>query len=207
VGEQRCDPLAADPASDGRLRLRAWQVPVVSVEPASALSLLDEIAETIKDCRPAASIRYLGAVLALARDLVDRGRVLPSLVDGPAARWRPELSGVDSARFTALRDAMPPVCRAEWLAQSPEGRGPSAVLRSALDALVDGVVRARLSAADQPARLTTLRRGRLATSGKPDALLDQLDPLPITLRRHHVVDLLRPAYQVMAGPRRGLSGH
>jgi hypothetical protein len=45
------------------------------------------------------------------------------------------------------------------------------------------------------------------TSGRPDALLDQLDPLPITLRRHNVVDLLRPAYQVMAGPRRGRSGH
>jgi uncharacterized Zn finger protein len=31
----------------------------------------------------------------------------------------------------------------------------------------------------------------------PDALLDQLDPLPVTLRRQPVVDLLRPAYQAM----------
>ena len=31
----------------------------------------------------------------------------------------------------------------------------------------------------------------------PDALLDQLDPLPVTLRRRPVVDLLRPAYQAM----------
>jgi uncharacterized Zn finger protein len=32
-------------------------------------------------------------------------------------------------------------------------------------------------------------------AGKPDALLDQLDPLPITLRGHPVADLLRPAYR------------
>jgi hypothetical protein len=173
------DPLAADPASNGRPWLRAWQVPAVSVEPAPALSLLDEFAESITGCRPGASIHYLGAVVTLALDLVDRGRVLPSLVDGPAARWRPELSGVDSARFTALRDAMPPVCRAEWLAHSPEGRGPSAVLRSALDALVDGAVRARLAAAEQPVRLTPPRRGRLAAaSAAPDAWLTALVGTP-----------------------------
>ena len=32
-------------------------------------------------------------------------------------------------------------------------------------------------------------------AAKPDALLDQLDPLPITLRGHNAVDLLRPAYR------------
>ncbi|MCU1679750.1 MAG: family helicase [Amycolatopsis sp.] len=35
----------------------------------------------------------------------------------------------------------------------------------------------------------------LAT-GRPDELLDQLGPLPITVRRHGLVDLLRPAYRV-----------
>jgi len=34
-------------------------------------------------------------------------------------------------------------------------------------------------------------------AAKPDALLDQLDPLPITLRGRNVADLLRPAYQAM----------
>ncbi len=34
----------------------------------------------------------------------------------------------------------------------------------------------------------------------PDALLDQLDPLPVTLRRQDVVDLLRPAYPAMTEP-------
>ncbi|HVV17829.1 MAG TPA: SWIM zinc finger family protein [Pseudonocardiaceae bacterium] len=36
--------------------------------------------------------------------------------------------------------------------------------------------------------------------GPPDALLDQLDPLPVTLRGQPVVDLLRPAYQALAEP-------
>jgi uncharacterized Zn finger protein len=34
-------------------------------------------------------------------------------------------------------------------------------------------------------------------AAKPDALLDQLDTLPISLRGHNVVDLLRPAYRAM----------
>jgi uncharacterized Zn finger protein len=34
----------------------------------------------------------------------------------------------------------------------------------------------------------------------PDALLDQLDPLPVTLRGRPVADLLRPAYQAMVDP-------
>lgn len=33
---------------------------------------------------------------------------------------------------------------------------------------------------------------------RPDVLLDQLDPLPLTLRDRTVVDLLRPAYHAMA---------
>jgi uncharacterized Zn finger protein len=33
----------------------------------------------------------------------------------------------------------------------------------------------------------------------PDALLDQLDPLPVVVRKHPVVDLLRPAYRAMTG--------
>jgi uncharacterized Zn finger protein len=38
--------------------------------------------------------------------------------------------------------------------------------------------------------------------GKPDALLDQLDPLGVTLRGTDVVELLRRAYHVMAAPER-----
>jgi len=35
-------------------------------------------------------------------------------------------------------------------------------------------------------------------SGRPDAVLDELAPLPLELRGERIVDLLRPAYQVMA---------
>ena len=38
----------------------------------------------------------------------------------------------------------------------------------------------------------------LATTTRPDALLDQLDPLPVSLRKTNVADLLRPAYHAMA---------
>jgi len=169
------DPLASGsaPAQNGSRRLRAWQVPIVSVEPANALSLLDELGESIQDCRLGASIRYLTAVAAFTRDLVGRGRVLPSIAPGPSARWLPQLSGVDSARFIALRDAMPPVCRAAQLEHAPEGRHPETVLRQALDVLIDATVRARMT--EQSVRLTPPRRGRLAVaSAAVDAWLTAL---------------------------------
>jgi len=37
----------------------------------------------------------------------------------------------------------------------------------------------------------------LAVAQHPDAVLDQLDPLPVVVRRRPVVDLLRPAYRAM----------
>jgi uncharacterized Zn finger protein len=40
-------------------------------------------------------------------------------------------------------------------------------------------------------------RGSRPTT-KPDALLDQLEPLTVELRGHNVVDLLRPAYRALA---------
>jgi len=42
---------------------------------------------------------------------------------------------------------------------------------------------------------------------QPGALLDQLDPLPLTVGRFDVVDLLRSAYRTVADPRGGLPGH
>ncbi|HEV7980618.1 DEAD/DEAH box helicase [Amycolatopsis sp.] len=162
--------LSRDPdlEPDERLRLSVRQVPVVTIEPAAVPSLLDSLA--IPDCRSGASIHYLDAVVTFARDLVDRGRVLPSVIAGPTARWLPRLSGVDSARFATLRDAMPPVFRAE----SPE-RGPSTVLKAALDALVDSMVRLRLT----EVRLTPPRRGRLAAADvATDAWLTALTGTP-----------------------------
>ncbi|QUH01171.1 DEAD/DEAH box helicase [Saccharopolyspora erythraea] len=132
------DPLAAGPAPRGRLRLLPWAVPVLVVG-----STLPEL----EGCRTGASVQYLNRLVDLAGELVAHGQVLPALVegpDGPAARWRPARSGTYSARFAALRDAMPPICRSEQVAPS-EGRAPAEVLATALDALVDDIARERLA--------------------------------------------------------------
>src|SRR6185369_10487440 len=91
-------------------------------------------------------------LVAFAADLVDRGRVLPSLVepsgtelagltdgDGWRAGWQAAVRGVDLARFDQLTRAMPAVARATqaW---------PAALaLRTALDAQVEASVRAGLT--------------------------------------------------------------
>jgi uncharacterized Zn finger protein len=49
-------------------------------------------------------------------------------------------------------------------------------------------------AADSPAPLAA----RSATEPVPDLVLRQLEPLPLEVRGHNVVDLLRPAYEAMA---------
>jgi uncharacterized Zn finger protein len=46
--------------------------------------------------------------------------------------------------------------------------------------------------ARRPARLPGVRR--------PDAILDQLDPLPLAVGRHAVVDLIRPVYARVVAP-------
>src|SRR5659263_621090 len=77
--------------------LAPWIVPVCHLDPAAALAFLDQPPEGV---RLGASVRFLGEVAALARGLVERGRVVPSLVvddGGCAARWRPAGQGPDVA--------------------------------------------------------------------------------------------------------------
>ena len=150
------DPLTAGAAPRGKVRLRPWLVPAVFCEPDALESLGDA------DCRLSASARYLISVAELARDLVSRGRVLPALVaapEGPQARWHPALAGADSARFAALRDTMPPAFRAEQVEPDLlDGRSPAEALRTALEELVDGIVRSRL------ADVRLAPRGRIAAA-------------------------------------------
>jgi hypothetical protein len=47
------------------------------------------------------------------------------------------------------------------------------------------------------------RPPRPVGSRRPDAVLDQLDRLELTLGRHDVTDLIRPAYEYVADSRRG----
>jgi len=46
------------------------------------------------------------------------------------------------------------------------------------------------------------RPGRLPGTRRPDAILDQLDPLPLTVGRHAVLDLIRPVYARVVDPDR-----
>ena len=132
--------------------LLPWTVPVMSLPAASALTALDEPAT---DVRYGASVAYLAELAAFARELVERGRVLPALScdeHGPVAFWRPVVQGPDVVALNALIAAMPPVCRAE-----PETQDGHELAISALYAFADAAVRTTL-----PAGIDLLppRRGR-----------------------------------------------
>lgn len=81
---------------------------------------------------------------ASARELVERGRVLPALARdecGTVALWRPVVQGPDVVTLNSLVTAMPPVCRAE------QGEHDAHELAtSALRGMLDAAVRAALPA-------------------------------------------------------------
>lgn len=109
---------------------------------------------TAEGVRYGASVRYLAELARFARELTERGRVLPTVAYddvGPIARWRPVLQGPDVLALQALVSAMPPVCRAQ-----PGLDDPHELASDALSALVDGAARAALPGVD----LVPPRRGR-----------------------------------------------
>ena len=175
------------PAARTDATLLAWTVPVVQLDAGAALAAIDEPVENI---RYGASVGYLAELAAFARELVERGRVLPELrrdTHGAIACWRPVLQGRDVVAMTSLTSAMPPVCRAEL-----GGHDPHELVVSALDAMVDAAVRAALPAID----LLPPRRGRpkrrpavedwltalTGPDGRFDAEPDELDALAQALR-------------------------
>ncbi|MQY03176.1 DEAD/DEAH box helicase [Actinomadura macrotermitis] len=121
---------------DGPVELRVWRVPALVLDPFAAMALL-QAAEHSGDVIAGTDLRYLCLLADEAAHLARRGQVLPALVreDGDlVARWRPVLD--DPARLRALVQAMPAACRA-----AEGGRPAAAVLREALDGLVDTAVR------------------------------------------------------------------
>jgi SNF2 family DNA or RNA helicase len=140
------------PAPQTGPALLPWTVPVASMDGAEALSVLGEPAA---DVRYGASISYLADLAAFARELVERGRVLPSLGrDGPGmvAFWRPVVQGPDVVAMSSLIAAMPPVCRAE------RGEHDAHELAmSALHTMLDAAMRAALPSGVD---LLPPRRGR-----------------------------------------------
>lgn len=130
--------------------LTAWEVPVVCSDPAAALEVLDQSADAV---RYGASVHFLREVAQFARDLVERGRVVPTVQEaesgdetGAVARWRPVLQGPDIVTVQRLILALPPIVRAETSGLSDTtGQHPSELATTALSGLVDAAVRARLS--------------------------------------------------------------
>ncbi|MDN5858744.1 MAG: DEAD/DEAH box helicase, partial [Pseudonocardia sp.] len=102
-----------------------------------------------------ASLQYLAGLAATARELVARGRVLPTVVRdevGPLARWRPVLQGPDVVAFGVLVTAMPPVCRAV-----PDRDEAHALVTDAVAVLTDAAAREHLGPGVD---LVPPRRGR-----------------------------------------------
>ncbi|MDX6334844.1 MAG: hypothetical protein QOG05_2184, partial [Streptosporangiaceae bacterium] len=147
------------PGRSRRAALGCWRVPALAFGPAAALTVLGSLdpvdtppgAVSHPDVIAGGSAVYWAAVARFAADLCARGRVLPGLSragDGRAgggwvASWRTVLTGPDAPRAAELAGAVPPVCRAG----EPGGEPPGPLLATALDALADATVRARLDAA------------------------------------------------------------
>jgi SNF2 family DNA or RNA helicase len=126
-------PEAAKPTAP---RLLPWTVSTLDFTPVEALGLLaGEVTETA-----GGSWRWLAAVARFATALVDRGQVLPGLVEDHA-RWLPQLVGDDGEHARTLRQAMPAVVRAEL----PEGRAKAEVFDEALLTFTDTAARSRLT--------------------------------------------------------------
>lgn len=175
------------PAPRTDASLLAWTVPVVALDATSALALIDEPATEV---RYGASIGYLAELVDYARQLVERGRVLPALrrdEHGVTGHWRPVLQGRDVVAMTALSAAMPPVYRAESSLSDPHELASSTVA-----AMVDVAARTALAGVD----LSPPRRGRrpnrlpaaeawltalTAPDGRFDAAPSELDSLNAAL--------------------------
>ena len=153
----RVTPRAARPDAV----LLSWRVPTIELDPAGALAWLATVPDgSAGGIRCGASLCYLAGLAAFAGELVERGRVLPSVVrgeTGPLACWRPALQGPDVVAFGALVTAMPPVCRAEL------GRDDAYdLVTDALHVLVDAASRHHLRPCVD---LVPPRRGRRPKRG------------------------------------------
>lgn len=129
-------------------RLAPWRVPVVEMPPGAALDALLALAETpARGFVTGESLHALARAADLALELVAQGRVLPGIIDGepPIARWLPAPGPEQAERLRALAAALPPLCRAEMIDGSPQGREPGAILLDAVAALADAAVRSSLA--------------------------------------------------------------
>jgi SNF2 family DNA or RNA helicase len=138
--------LEREAVSTTERRLAPWRVAGITLSPESALDWLVML-PTPEELDPhrfrlGTGIRYWSVAARFALELLARQRFLPALAahdDAMLTRWEP-LVEQEIDRFDALREAMPPVCRA--LSETEEGELTSdALLRSFLGALVNRFVR------------------------------------------------------------------
>ena len=119
-------------------------MPTLSLPPETALTWLQSGPPDLPDgIRAGASIRYLAQLGMFAAELIESGRVLPTIdrdETGPIALWQPVFRGQDLPMMHALTASMPPVCRA-----MPEARDPHQLISEILSNLVDAGARSRLS--------------------------------------------------------------
>ncbi len=127
-------------------RLAPWRVSGLTLSPESALDWLVMLPAPEEldphRFRLGAGTRYWSVAARFALELLARQRFLPALVSGGDAmlsRWEP-LVEPEIDRFDALREAMPPACRALSSAEGDELTS-DALLRGFLSALVDRFVR------------------------------------------------------------------
>jgi SNF2 family DNA or RNA helicase len=187
------------PAPQNPPALLPWTVPVVCFDAESALTALDD---PVADVRYGASIAYLADLAAFARELVERGRVLPALAhDGRGvdrhgvnghrgvAFWRPVLQGPDVVAMNTLIAAMPPVCRAQHgehdaheLANSALHAMLDAAMRAALPPGIDLLPSRRGRGAQRLPATQAWLRALTAPNGRFEADPDELDTLVESLR-------------------------
>lgn len=110
--------------------------------------LADDDSGPLSEVWIAPSVRFLGELTRFARELAERGRVLPGItwVSDPTdesavanARWRAVLRGPDALAFGELTAATPASFRAE-----PGSENAGELIAAALDVLTDAAARDRL---------------------------------------------------------------
>ena len=147
-------PAAIVDASDGAAVLRALDVGELETDPEQGASVRIPVG---------ASVRFLAAGAALVDGLVERGHVLPTVVEergATSARWRPAALGADRRALWSWCGSMPPACRAQRPGDAAEGPSAATVAADMLESLTDAEVRAALG--DGPGLLPANKRKPVA---------------------------------------------
>ena len=153
--------------------LASWRVPTIELDPDAAWGLLPTLgggALASSEADSEGSFVLLGSDVArlrelanFAKDLVGRGRVLPTVQSSPdgrgaEARWRPVTTGPDAIWLRTFLGGLPLAATAEVDAKGQPIAGPIETVVRATDALVDAAVRSALGPPTSRSRRRRTRR-------------------------------------------------